>query len=140
MLNTENTYELNTGTIATPVWSPLADGITTVDAQINDEVDTKHYYSGEGHSDSDVVGTGRTFSFSGDMIEGDVALEYIMSKKFSLSTDRVSQLRVTYANGDVLTETVTIANIQGPGGEAAAKSAISFDLLSKGKPTFVAAP
>jgi hypothetical protein len=71
-------------------------------------------------------------------VYGDAAQDYIFDKMLELGTARETTFVWTLPNGDKLTGDVTIAVIEGLGGDAGAKGEISVEIHFNGKPTFTA--
>ena len=114
----------------------LAAGLTSVDAAGNEEVDQTPYLDGEGFGTSDVTGGQPTFSFDGHRLYGDDAQDFIFDKRFEYGNARRCEFEIEAPDGSTVSGEATIANIEGPGGEANAKSEISFEIHFAGKPTF----
>lgn len=120
--------------------SRLAAGITGVEPGNNEEVDQTAYLDGEGFASSDVTGGQLILSVSGHRNYNDAAQNFIYGKMFDFGGARKTGFEWETPAGDLITGEVTIANIEGPSGDANAKGEISFEIHFNGKPTFTPAP
>lgn len=134
-LNFQNLFELDINPGGTASYVRLGAGIVSATPSNNETVDTKSYYNSDGAASSETTGFQYTWAFSGDKIIGDPAQDFIFSKLFSMGSGRKTNLRITGADGTVITGGVTIGNIVDGGGDANGTSAISFDIMFNGKPT-----
>ncbi len=118
-------------------WEKLAAGLNSFDPNNNDEVEQAFYLDGDGFGSTDVVGAQLVISFSGHRKYGDPAQEYIFKDLlFKLGEERKTNFKWTCPNGDKIQGPVTIAEIEGPSGDANAKGEISFEVHFNGKPTY----
>ncbi|MER2057243.1 MAG: capsid protein [Niallia sp.] len=120
--------------------SRLAAGLSSVEFSNNEEVDQTAYLDGEGFSSSDVTGGQMILSFSGHRDYDDAAQNYIYSLLTEFGESRKTNFEWTTPNGDEFTGNITIANIEGPSGDANTKGEISFEIHFNGKPVFTPAP
>ena len=139
LLNSSVLWELDTTPETTATYERLGAGIMSPDPQNNEDVDQTAYLDGDGFKTSDVTGAQFTVAFSGHRVLGDAAQDFIFDKQSKLGSSRRTNCRMTNANGNQKTGPVTIANINGPGGDASAKGDISFEIHFNGKPTETAA-
>lgn len=79
-----------------------------------------------------------TFSMSGKRCIGDPGNDYIASKAFANGRDCDSRVRITFPDGSKF-EGGVIVSLNDQLGDATAVSALGFDLISNGKPTYTAA-
>lgn len=117
----------------------LGAGLSSVDVQGNEEIDQTPYLDGEGFGTSDVTGGQPVYAFEGHRDYADDAQNYVFGKQFSYGNDRRCVFKVTAPNGEVVEGSATIANIEGPDGDANAKGEVSFEVHFNGKPTFTPA-
>ena len=136
-LNFQNLYEINVTPNATEKkWARIAAGISSVTPSNNDNVDQSAYLDGNGYGSSDVIGAQKTYAFSGHRKEGDTAQDYIFDDiQERLGEDRKTEFRHTSSSGKVTYGACTICNIVDGGGDANAKSDISFEIHINGAPT-----
>ena len=131
-------HEINIGTVSTPAWAEIAQGIDTLKASYKENVETNQFLSGKGMGETDVYGAIESYNFAGKRRMADAAQNFIfangMKRAFGLT--RHTQYRMTDFDGSTLTWDATIANIDDQGGKAVEGSAISFDLFCNGQPTF----
>jgi len=134
-LNFEWLHEIDITPDTTATYSRLASGLSNFGQDPNEQSDQTPYLDGEGFGESDVIGAQLVVSYSGHRQIDDAAQNYIMSKQLSLGSARRSNFRITDPFGNVKSGACTIMSIVGGGGDAAAKSAISFEIHLNGKPT-----
>lgn len=118
----------------------LAAGITSVEPANNEEVDQTAYLDGEGFASSDVTGGQLILSVSGHRNYADPAQNFIFSKLFDFGQSRKTNFEWTTPAGELIEGQITIANIDGPSGEANQKGEISFEIHFNGKPSYTEAP
>lgn len=136
--------EIDTTPSSTPgseTYELLAAGITSIEPANNDEIDQTAYMDGNGWGTSTVTGAQLTYSVSGHRKTGDAAQDYIFSGgvQFGLGDARETKAKLTDPDGNTIEGPVTIANIEGPSGEANSKGEISFELHFNGQPIFTPA-
>lgn len=134
-LNYQRLFELNITPESTATWARMAKGLTTADPSNNEETDQTKYLDGNGAADTEVIAFQHSLAFSGHRVVGDTVQDYILSLLFEIGSARRTQMRYTDANGNIITGDVTIKDIDNGGGDAAAKSEISFTVDFNGKPT-----
>lgn len=135
-LGFQTLYELDVNPSGTASYKRLGDGIATATPGNNEKVDQKSYLDDDGGQSSEVTGFQFIIQFSGDRIPGDDVQDFIFDRLFALGDDRHTTLRVTGADGSIITGDVTIANISPPGGDASAVQACGFEAHFNGKPTY----
>lgn len=136
----QHIFNINTTPGGTETMSRLAAGLSSVEFSNNEEVDQTAYLDGEGFSSSDVTGGQMILSFSGHRDYDDAAQNYIYSLLTEFGESRKTNFEWTTPNGDEFTGNITIANIEGPSGDANTKGEISFEIHFNGKPVFTPAP
>lgn len=135
-LNYQQLLEIDTTPkAASRTYVRLAEGISSVDASFNDVVDQTTYMADEGWASSLVTGKQMILSVSGHRVVGDTAQDYIADLESSMGDDCLSNARIYDAQGNLKTGEVTLANIDFSGGDAGAKTDISFEIHFNGKPT-----
>ena len=138
----EHQFEIQTGTDETTeeaIFSPLAAGISSAEPANNEELAQDRYLDGAGFGETDVIGAQLVVSFSGHRLYGDEAQDYIFERLLLLGENRRTAFRWTEPNGDMFEGNCTIANIEGPGGDAGAKGEISFEIHFNGEVTYTPA-
>ena len=120
-------------------WARLAEGITDMEPDPNEEIAQDNYFSGDGFGESDVTGAQLILSISGHRNYGDPAQDYIYGLQMELGPTRRTNFRLTLPDGATFEGPCTIANIVGPGGAAGEKGAISFEVHFNGKPEYTPA-
>lgn len=144
-LQFQNKFNINTtpsvdGTPGSETMARLARGIMSVEPANNEEVDQTPYLDGEGYASSDVTGGQLVLSVSGHRDYADAAQNFIFSRQFEFGNARKTDFEWETPSGEKIEGNVTIANIEGPSGDANTKGEISFELHFNGKPTYTAAP
>ncbi|QKS71660.1 capsid protein [Paenalkalicoccus suaedae] len=140
-LNYKNQFKLDvTPDAEEPSFETLAAGISSVEPANNEELDQTAYFDGEGFSETDVIGAQLVLSVSGHRKVGDAAQDYIFSKYLEVGDARRTRFEWETPSGELFEGNVTIANIEGPGGEARAKGEFSFEIHFNGKPEYTPAP
>lgn len=134
-LNFQTLIELDTNPSGTAVWSPLAAGISSYDPSTNDETDQTKYLDGDGFGETTVIGAQYIISITGHRFIGDEAQDFVYNLQFQLGDNRKTQARITDKDGNVISGDCTIANIDFGGGDAGAKTDISFEIHFNGEPT-----
>ncbi|WP_342045917.1 phage tail tube protein [Bacillus sp. OTU530] len=139
LLQSKHLFEINTTPSGTATYARVGAGLNNFEPSNNEEVDQTAYLDGDGFASSDVTGAQLILTFSGHRKTGDVAQDFIFSKLLELGDGRKTTFRWTLPNGDKFEGPCTIANIEGPSGDANAKGEISFEIHFNGKPAFTEA-
>jgi len=140
VLQSSHKFEIDTTPGAVATYAVLGAGLNNFEPSPNEELSQDNYLDGEGFSETEVTGAQLVISFSGHRKIGDPAQDFIFSKLLSIGKGRKTNFRWTLPNDDKFEGPCTIANIEGPGGDANAKGEISFEIHFNGLPTFTAAP
>jgi hypothetical protein len=140
LLQSAHIFEINT----TPGQQPgtyvrLGAGLNNFDPDNNEEVAQDTYLDGDGFASSTVTGAQLVIKFKGHRKFGDPAQDFIFDKMFELGASRETDFRWTLPDGAKIEGPCTIANIQGPSGDANEKGEISFEIHFNGKPTYTPA-
>jgi hypothetical protein len=137
VLQSEHMFEINTAPGTTPgTYARVGAGLNNFEPSNNEEVSQDTYLDGGGFAESEVTGAQLIITFSGHRKIGDPAQDFIFGKLLSIGSDRKTDFRWTLPNGDKIEGPCTIANIEGPSGDANAKGEISFEIHFNGKPTY----
>lgn len=135
LLNYEYLYLLDTTPdAASSTWSRLGAGLASADPENNENIDQTPYLDGNGHGTSSVIGMQRTIAFAGHRIVGDDAQDFILSKEFEIGANRETTFKQIDPEGNIVEKACTVANINPGGGDAGAKSELSFEIHLNGKP------
>jgi hypothetical protein len=141
LLQSAHIFELNTTPGVTPgTYARLGAGLNNFEPSTNEEIDQSTYLDGDGFSTSTVTGAQLIITFSGHRKYGDPAQDFIFENMLELGTGRETDFRWTQPDGTVIEGPCTIANIEGPSGDANAKGEISFEIHFNGKPTVTPGP
>lgn len=100
-------------------WKWLADGVTTAEAENDEEADDIAYYNGDGTKKTVVTSVKNGYSFEGDYIKEDAAQAIVAGMRFKTGDDRNVWLKVVESDGK--TQYVGVATVSGikiGGGEA----------------------
>lgn len=100
-------------------WKWLADGVTTAEAENDEETDDIAYYNGDGTKKTVVTSVKNGYSFEGDYIKEDEAQAIVAAMRFKTGDDRNVWFKVVDADGK--TQYVGVATVSGikiGGGEA----------------------
>ena len=100
-------------------WKWLADGVTTAEAENDEETDDIAYYNGDGTKKTVVTSVKNGYSFEGDYIKEDEAQAIVAGMRFKTGDDRNVWLKVVESDGK--TQYVGVATVSGikiGGGEA----------------------
>lgn len=100
-------------------WKWLADGVTTAEAENDEETDDIAYYNGDGTKKTVVTSVKNGYSFEGDYIKEDAAQAIVAGMRFKTGDDRNVWLKVVESDGK--TQYVGVATVSGikiGGGEA----------------------
>lgn len=138
LMNTHK-FELGTGvdeTTQETTFSVIAGGITSAEIANNEELSQDKYMDGNGKGETDVIGSQLVIAFSGHRKYGDEAQDFIASKVLALGPDRRAPFQWTEPDGGMFEGDCTIANIEGPSGDAGAKGEFSFEIHFNGEVTY----
>ena len=125
-----------------PVWtySELCDGIESMQFAENEQNQQYFFLCGKGFAHNEVTCAAPELNVSGRRKAGNPAQDYIAGLQFKLGTDRNSSVRVTTAEGKLITCDCTIGNITSFGGNTLDINSFGCTLRFNGKPTVTDAP
>ena len=92
-------------------WKWLADGVTTAEAENDEETDDIAYYNGDGTKKTVVTSVKNGYSFEGDYIKEDAAQAIIAAMRFKTGDERNVWFKVVDADGK--TQYVGVATVSG---------------------------
>ena len=133
--------QIEIGTTATsanpPVWtySKLCKGIESMSFNSNEQNQQYFFLCGEGFANNEVTGAAPELQISGRRIAGDAAQDYVATKQFALGTDRNSSVRITTAEGKIITCDCSIGDVVVFGGNTLDVNAFGCTIRFNGKPT-----
>ena len=133
--------QIEIGTTATtanpPVWtySKLCKGIEDMSFANNEQNQQYFFLCGEGFANNEVTGAAPELKITGRRIAGDVAQDYVATKQFALGTDRNSSVRITTAEGKIITCDCNIGDVVCFGGKTLDVNAFGCTIRFNGKPT-----
>jgi hypothetical protein len=140
LLQSQHLFEINVTPGGTPTYERLAAGLNNFEPSMNEEVAQDTYLDGDGFASSTVTGAQLIITFSGHRKYGDPAQDFIFENMLELGASRETDFRWTLPDGAKIEGPCTIANIEGPSGDANTKGEISFEVHFNGKPTYTPAP
>ena len=125
-----------------PVWtySDLCKGIESMSFNSNEQNQQYFFLCGEGFANNEVTGGAPELQISGRRIAGDAAQDYIVGKQFALGTDRNSSVKITTAEGKVITCDCSIGDVVSFGGNALDVNSFGCTIRFNGKPSVTDAP
>lgn len=136
----EHLFEINTTPGVTPgTYAALKAGIKNVAVKNNEKLDQTNYLDGNGFGSTDIIAAQLTLAFTSDRKNGDTAQDFIFQKSMSIGTSRRTEFRWTLGDGGKFEGECTIANVEGPTGDAGSKGEFKFEIHFNGQPTYTAA-
>jgi hypothetical protein len=136
LLQSAHRFDLNITPGQTPgTYARLGAGLNNFEPSMNEEVAQDTYLDGDGFASSTVTGAQLILTFTGHRKYGDPAQDFIFDNALELGEGRETDFRWTQPDGTIIEGSCTIANIEGPSGDANAKGEISFEIHFNGKPT-----
>jgi hypothetical protein len=137
--------QIEIGTTATtadpPVWTyaKLCKGIESMSFASNEQNQQYFFLCGEGFANNEVTGAAPELQISGRRIAGDAAQDYVATKQFALGNDRNSSVRITTAEGQIITCDCSIGDVVVFGGNTLDVNAFGCTIRFNGKPTVTTA-
>ena len=125
-----------------PVWtySDLFKVIESMSFNSNEQNQQYFFLCGEGFANNEVTGGAPELQISGRRIAGDAAQDYIVGKQFALGTDRNSSVKITTAEGKVITCDCSIGDVVSFGGNTLDVNSFGCTIRFNGKPSVTDAP
>ena len=119
-----------------PVWTyaELCDGIESMAFNSNEQNQQYFFLCGKGFAHNEVTGGAPELQISGRRIAGNTAQDYICGKQFTLGTDRNSSIRVTTAEGKVITCGCSVGDVVSFGGSTLDANQFSCTIRFNGEP------
>ena len=136
-MNANWSNEIWIGTSETQgVWSyaKLCKGIESMEFNSNEQNQQYFFICGQGFAHNETTGAAPELVISGRRIVGDTAQDYVVSKQFSLGTDRNTAVKIV-AEGQVITCEATIGSVTSFGGSTLDVNAFGCTIRFNGKPT-----
>lgn len=138
--------KIEIGTSATsatpPVWtySELCEGIEGMTFASNEQNQQYFFLCGKGVAHNEVTGSAPELQVTGRRVAGNAAQDYICDKQFSLGSDRNSSVKITTAEGKVITCDCSIGDVVSFGGNTLDTNQFSCTIRFNGKPVVTDAP
>ena len=134
-----NKIEIGTSadTSTPPVWSysELCEGIEGMTFNSNEQNQQYFFLCGEGFAHNEVTGGAPELQISGRRIAGNAAQDYIVGKQFALGTDRNSSVKITTAEGKVITCDCSIGDVVSFGGNTLDVNNFGCTIRFNGQPS-----
>ena len=135
-----NQFEVNVGTGSPEEWETVAE-LEEVTVTIDNNTETWKSFANEGWESALVTGKSSKIDIKGKRCIGDKGNDFIAGKLLSVGQDAYVSVRITMAEGKVLTwaqMACAVANA-GTGGGATDVGALEATLTGHGKPTLTQA-
>lgn len=130
-----NTLEIGTSkSNSTWTYSPLCQGIESMEFTPNEQNQQYFFLCGEGFAHNETTGAAPELVISGRRITGDAAQDYIAGMQYKLGTDRNTQVKIV-AEGKQIVCPATVGAITTFGGSTLDVNAFGCTLRLNGKPT-----
>ena len=135
-----NKIEIGTAeSSGTWTYSELCAGIESMSFNSNEQNQQYFFLCGEGFAHNEVTGAAPELQISGRRVAGDTAQDYIVGKQFALGTDRNSSVKITTAEGKVITCDCSIGDVVSFGGNTLDVNSFSCTIRFNGDPTVTTA-
>lgn len=124
-----------------PVWTyaELCAGIEGMTFASNEQNQQYFFLCGEGFAHNEVTGAAPELQITGRRIAGDAAQDFIVGKQFALGEDRNSSVKITTAEGKVITCDCSIGDVVSFGGNSLDVNTFSCTIRFNGEPTVTTA-
>ena len=120
-------------------YSKLCEGIESMTFASNEQNQQYFFLCGEGFAHNEVTGGAPELQISGRRVKGNAAQDYIAGLQFALGTDRNSSVKITTAEGNVITCDCSIGDVVVFGGSTLDVNAFSCTIRFNGEPTVTTA-
>ena len=129
-------------TATPPVWTyaELCEGIESMSFASNEQNQQYFFLCGKGFAHNEVTGGAPELQISGRRVAGNTAQDYIAGKQFALGTDRNSSVKITTAEGKVITCDCSIGDVVVFGGNTLDVNSFGCTIRFNGNPTVTDAP
>lgn len=127
--------DVSSATPPVETWSRLCAGIESMSFANNEQNQQYYFLCGEGFAHNEVTGAAPALTISGRRIKGDAAQDYIEGLQFALGSDRACKVKVTTAEGKVISCDCTIGEVAVFGGNTLDTNAFNCTIYFNGKPT-----
>ena len=120
-----------------PVWTyaELCAGIEGMTFASNEQNQQYFFLCGEGFAHNEVTGAAPELQITGRRIAGDAAQDFIVGKQFALGEDRNSSVKITTAEGKIITCDCSIGDVVSFGGNSLDVNTFSCTIRFNGEPT-----
>lgn len=121
--------------LKTPEYLRLANWIESIEPEVDENVEDKAYYSGDGTPEDDVISTKRGWSVDGTYDDNDPAHQLIRDLEFKVGEDRKVMYKQIRQDGKVLIGPATIKEPVTLGGPAEEFEPLQFTVTWDKAPT-----
>lgn len=120
-----------------PVWSyaELCKGIESMTFASNEQNQQYFFLCGDGFAHNEVTGGAPELQISGRRIAGDAAQDHIVGMQFALGTDRNSSVKITTAEGKIITCDCSIGDVVSFGGNTLDVNSFGCTIRFNGEPS-----
>ena len=134
-----NSFEIGTSatTATPPVWTyaALCAGIESIQPAHGEQNQQYFFLCQDGYAWNEVTGAAPELAVSGRRVKGDTAQDYIAGLQYTIGEARKSSIKITTAEGKIITCDCTIGDIVAYGGNTLDINAFSCTIRLNGKPT-----
>ena len=127
--------DVSSATPPVETWSELCAGIESMSFANNEQNQQYFFLCGNGFAHNEVTGAAPALTVSGRRVKGDAAQDYIEGLQFSLGTDRACKVKVTTAEGKVISCDCTIGEVAVFGGNTLDTNTFNCVIYFNGAPT-----
>ena len=124
---------------STWTYAELCAGIEGMTFASNEQNQQYFFLCGEGFAHNEVTGAAPELQITGRRIAGDTAQDFIVGKQFALGEDRNSSVKITTAEGKVITCDCSIGDVVSFGGNSLDVNTFSCTIRFNGEPTVTTA-
>ena len=131
-----NKIEIGTSqSSSTWAYSELCEGIEGMTFASNEQNQQYFFLCGEGFAHNEVTGGAPELQVTGRRVKGNAAQDYIVGLQFALGNERNSSVKITTAEGDIITCDCSIGDIVSFGGNTLDVNQFSCTIRFNGEPT-----
>ncbi|MEK3890249.1 phage tail tube protein [Bacillus sp. FSL K6-3431] len=123
-----------------PEYNELADWISSVNDDTDEESEDTGYYSGDGTPETDVISVKKKYTFEGLYDETNPAMKFIAGLEFVTGEERKIMFKQVRTDGKTLEGPATVTEPKVTGGEATVYAPFSCAIAWNKKPTETTTP
>ena len=129
------TSSTTSNNVVTWTYEKLCKGIESMSFTPNEQNQQYFFICGEGFAHTAVTGAAPQIEVTGRRIVGDAAQDFIAGKQFALGTERNSSVKITTAEGKIITCDCSVGDVISFGGNTLDVNSFGCTLLFNGQPT-----